>query len=196
MKVKLLHYTPLEIAIEAALTCTNSEDKLNIKTIDFLKNLIKQEHLSVFEHLNYTFRIENISRSVLAELSRHRHISLSVQSTRWALKKIIDNNKFLNYIPKFNDKEDEELYKKIIETTNNFIKDMFQKNYKNDIVKYALNESFPTNMILTTNARELIWVFKLRTKPNVLDEFRKLCYNMFNTIPEEHKPLFEDIFKN
>ncbi|OYD08564.1 hypothetical protein CHM34_06985 [Paludifilum halophilum] len=35
------------------------------------------------EHLNYTFAIEGLSRSALAQLTRHRHMSFSVQSQRY-----------------------------------------------------------------------------------------------------------------
>ena len=36
---------------------------------------------------------------LLQEISRHRHVSLSVKSSRWALKKFISSIK--KYIPRF-----------------------------------------------------------------------------------------------
>ena len=100
-QVKLLHYTPLDVALEAALVCTSSDDQLENykgKRDEFLLNLLEQGHESVFEHIVYTFRIENITRALLQELARHRHISLSVKSTRYTLRKEALKNKFaLNF---------------------------------------------------------------------------------------------------
>lgn len=201
MKVNLLHYTPLEIAVRSALICTNSEDKLQdkLKNNRFLTGLIKSGHLSVLEHLNYNFEIDDCSRANLQELSRHRHISLSVQSTRWALKKMINDKNFSfidkHYIPTFTDKEHEKSYKEFIKKTEEFIKTSLS-NYGNDVIKYCLNESFMTKLIMTLNARELRWILDLRTGKTVLKEFKDLCHLLFNSLPEEHKFLYEDIVKD
>lgn len=40
-------------------------------------------HTSTFEHVSFVFAIEGISRSCLAQLTRHRHFSFSVQSQRY-----------------------------------------------------------------------------------------------------------------
>mgnify|MGYP000845862794 FL=1 len=53
----------------------------------YIKKLIELGHESVLEHFNFTFYIEDISRALLQELARHRHISLSVESTRSALQR-------------------------------------------------------------------------------------------------------------
>ena len=91
MEVKLIYATPINIALEAGLICTDSEDKIgNYDSKEFISKLVSQGHESIIEHINYNFRVNEISRAVLQELARHRHISLSVKSTRWALKKIKD----------------------------------------------------------------------------------------------------------
>lgn len=97
MKVKLLNATPINIALEAGLICTDSEDRISqYNATEFISKLLEQGHESVIEHLNYSFIVEGISRAMLQELARHRHISLSVKSTRWALKKIKDKIHFYN----------------------------------------------------------------------------------------------------
>lgn len=200
MEVKLLHYTPLEIATYGALICTNSEDKIENKTKDntFLKGLIKAGHLSVLEHLYYNFEINGASRSLLQELSRHRHISMSVQSTRWALKKMLNDKDFnfinKHYIPPFSNDNDRNTYIELLSKTEEFIKNSLSK-YGNDILKYALNESFTTKLMLSLNARSLRWILDLRTGKTVLKEFKDLCYKIFDSLPEDHKFLFEDVIK-
>lgn len=49
----------------------------------YVDNIVHQGHFSVLEHANYTFHIHGVSRSLLAELTRHRHFSLSVESQRY-----------------------------------------------------------------------------------------------------------------
>lgn len=53
----------------------------------YLRRIIAMGHESVLEHINLTYRITGISRALLQELARHRHISLSVESTRSTLGK-------------------------------------------------------------------------------------------------------------
>jgi thymidylate synthase (FAD) len=70
----------------AGRNCYQSWDRPNPKTAmneDYLKNIISQNHFSVMEHGSVTFYVEGVSRSLLAELTRHRHLSFSVVSQRY-----------------------------------------------------------------------------------------------------------------
>lgn len=49
----------------------------------YLQNIIGQLHFSVMEHGSVTFYASGVSRSLLAELTRHRHLSFSVISQRY-----------------------------------------------------------------------------------------------------------------
>jgi len=55
--------------------------------------IFNKGHYSVLEHINFTFAVEGVSRSLLAQLTRHRHMSFSVQSQRY----VSFNNNF-NYV--------------------------------------------------------------------------------------------------
>lgn len=50
---------------------------------DYIANIINHQHFSVLEHASATFLIRGVSRSLLAELTRHRHLSFSVESQRY-----------------------------------------------------------------------------------------------------------------
>lgn len=96
MKVELLHFTPIMIAVKAIRTCYNSCDKsdeLGEKDIKLLKSIIANKHLSTIEHISYNYKISGISRALLQELARHRVASLSVRSTRYVLKKELQYEK-------------------------------------------------------------------------------------------------------
>lgn len=48
-----------------------------------IRHIMRSKHLSTVEHLTYTFAVEGLSRAALAQLTRHRHMSFSVQSQRY-----------------------------------------------------------------------------------------------------------------
>lgn len=50
---------------------------------EYLANIVAQQHESVLEHASVTFYVDGVSRSLLAELCRHRHLSFSVVSQRY-----------------------------------------------------------------------------------------------------------------
>ena len=197
MKVTLNYFTPLIVAIKAIRKCYDScSDNLGEKDMKLLEAIIKNDHTSTIEHINYTFEIDGISRACLQELARHRHTSLSVESTRYTLRNLIQEYK-----------KDDFLYSDYLVLTGDNLMDqwsidslnrvisLLDKGYKNDQAKYLLPESYKTNLILTINARSLRNFLKLRSSSKALWEIRELANNIFNAIPDSHKILFKDIIK-
>lgn len=204
MTVTLKHYTPLNIAVEAALVCTASLDKAATKDPkQFLTGLLKAGHESIFEHINYTFYIQNITRGLLQELARHRHCSMSVESTRWALHKVV--NKVEGFPTRLGKMYDESLEnmpddkEKLIWNAHkaslhlqDAINQMVRAGIPNDVVKPYLQECFYTNLYFTTNARELRHIIALRSAPNVYPEFRLLAFNLKCAVPADHRFMYFD----
>ena len=92
LHVKLLAYTPepektvacaAKLCYAAAGIDTVYEGLTEEKTASFLEMLGEIGHESPIEHANFTFGIEGVSRSLLAQLTRHRLASYSVQSQRY-----------------------------------------------------------------------------------------------------------------
>lgn len=92
MKVVLLAHTPTpeQTVAAAARLCYSDTD------VEALRESISQEraeqfvemlagfgHESPVEHVTFTFGIEGVSRSFLAQVTRHRIASFSVQSQRY-----------------------------------------------------------------------------------------------------------------
>jgi len=70
----------------AGRLCYKSFNRPNPNTArneDYLKNIIDQGHFSVLEHASVSFLVRGVSRALLAELTRHRHLSFSVVSQRY-----------------------------------------------------------------------------------------------------------------
>ena len=91
-KVTLLSYTPspeLNVASAAKLCYSPSTIKdlrdglTEEKVSSFVEMLAEIGHESPIEHAFFTFGIEGVSRSLLAQITRHRIASFSVQSQRY-----------------------------------------------------------------------------------------------------------------
>lgn len=92
MKVMLIAHTPEPervVAAAAKLCYSNAhlDDLLEgltpEKSREFLSKLASLGHESPTEHASFTFAIEGVSRALLAQITRHRIASYSVQSQRY-----------------------------------------------------------------------------------------------------------------
>lgn len=196
MKVELLHFTPISIAVNAIRTCYNSCDKsddLGEKDIKLLKSIIANNHTSTIEHICYNYKISGISRALLQELSRHRLQSLSVKSTRYCLRELKGKNQdeLKDYLVKISDSIDE--YNRFRLATIQAL--INEQNLSNDELKYLLPEAFKTELMLTINARSLRNLLELRLSSKALKEFRELAKALYRELPEPHRILFDDIIE-
>ncbi|MEG2295823.1 MAG: FAD-dependent thymidylate synthase, partial [Oscillospiraceae bacterium] len=103
MKVTLLSHTPNPenlIAVAAKLCYSNASiQELQCKisdelASDFVGMLSEIGHESPTEHVSFTFSIEGVSRALLAQITRHRIASYSVQSQRY-----VKENSFSYVVP-------------------------------------------------------------------------------------------------
>ena len=75
------------LTVYAGRSCYESWSRPNEKTRedkDYLRRtLFEQGHMSILEHATATFYLTGVSRALLAEITRHRHLSFSVRSQRF-----------------------------------------------------------------------------------------------------------------
>ena len=75
------------LTVYAGRSCYESWSRPNEKTRedkDYLqRTLFEQGHFSILEHASATFYLTGVSRALLAEITRHRHLSFSVRSQRF-----------------------------------------------------------------------------------------------------------------
>ena len=92
MKVVLVRHTlsPEEVVALGARLCYSRArvddllDRVSAKDqTDFVGRIMGMGHDSVLEHASFTFGIEGVSRTLLAQITRHRLASFSVQSQRY-----------------------------------------------------------------------------------------------------------------
>ena len=183
----------------AALTCHANADKPYIPS-EVLKRIIKAGHESILEHITLTYSVKGLSRACLQELARHRHISLSVESTRHTLKEKLQAYTGGKQI--YTTEYAKDITMNFPEGTGiemdeiGFLRLIFEVlkgiDLPEDQLKYFVPECLTTNLVLTANVRELRHIIELRTAPAALKEFRILAYALFEAVPEEYRYLLED----
>ncbi|WP_435076749.1 FAD-dependent thymidylate synthase [Halococcus sp. AFM35] len=67
----------------AEMMDTVEGDTIEEKKETLIGHLLDHGHFGPFEHPQATFAVEGISRSCMAQLTRHRHVSFDVQSMRY-----------------------------------------------------------------------------------------------------------------
>lgn len=191
MKVTLVDGTenPIEAIVKCARICYGREDTEN--AIRLIKHLYKNGHHSVFEHVYFRWKVEGISRVTLAQLSRHRLMSLTVRSQRycneadskWVIPEDIcaDDLAFKKW---------KEAEKVIREAYNTFIK----RGIKKEDARFILPQATTTDLYITMNLRELIHLFNVRASIKAQWEIRRLVYKMVLSVTNKHIEL-SSLFK-
>lgn len=155
MKVKLLHFSGLATALQAAACCTSSEMPEN-PSPKALASALKSGHLSVLEHEKVSFSIEGISRVAETQLVRHRLASYSIQSGRYCTR---DPTAYVVPDGVIRDSAIWEQYDSALKSLDEFLKD-------NGILaedrRYLYPQGITTNIVMTCNLREFSHMCALR----------------------------------
>lgn len=193
MKVKLIGYSkPMqgvsatEIPAMAAGVCVGKGASLS-----GLKTAVASGHDSVLEHVSFTFRVEGISRVTLAQLTRHRIASFSVESQRYVNQ--LDTRVVLP--PSIAQCEDEKaviLFKTVDEACKHAYDYLVAIGIPQEDARYILPEGMQTNLIVTMNVRELRHFFTLRCCNRAQWEIRTLADCMLTICTSVAPELFRD----
>ena len=204
MKVKLLNYTPLEIADIAICKCYGNEphsDSEKVKArINRVANVSK--HASTIEHLYYSFDIDGISRACLQEVARHRIASYTVKSSRYTLQEL-KKEELLSYNEDVLNLIDSVVSKYCVLTSHDLVnakiarqlvhlRSVLMSGVPNDVAKYCMPEAYKTSLVMSINARSLQNFLELRTSKHALKEIQGLAKALYEALPEEHKFLFKE----
>ena len=130
-------------------------------------------HYSVLEHAAFTFRISGVSRVTLAQLTRHRIASYSVQSQRYCVvnpewvvpQTVVDAGYKREYITMCNASYD-------------MMQEMMTAGVPAEDARYVIPQGATCSLIMTMNARELIHFFSLRCCNRAQWEIRQMAKEM------------------
>jgi thymidylate synthase (FAD) len=221
LHVKLITYTqnPEQVVAAAAKLCYSPvgveallEDLTPEKTTKFVKMLAGMGHESPIEHASFTFGVEGVSRALLAQITRHRVASFSVQSQRYvrlddfqfvippeiegdeaakalfleAMRK--QGEEYLALCATLQAKHTAQLIEQGVPE-----KEAARKAEKlaNEDARFVLPNACETKMVVTMNARELKHFFRLRCCNRAQWEIRALAEEMYRLVYPVAPALFE-----
>lgn len=176
-------------------TCYQSEKNITEDSAEkFVHNLIKRGHESVLEHFSATFKII-CDRGVMAELTRHRLASFSVESTRF---NNYSSNKFGGetiVICPFKNQEnlDYKNWKWLCEQIEAAYDTMISRGATPEQARAILPNSLKTEIVMTANLREWRHILKLRTDKAAHPQMRQIANMILDVLKEKLPVVFEDI---
>ncbi len=220
MSVELISHTPEpeRLVSAAAKLCYSSagvtsimEEQDDEKISGFIAMLMNMGHESPIEHISFTFGIEGISRSLLAQLTRHRIASYSVKSQRY-----VSENDFYFVTPPHIAAlpHAKEIYQKAMEQdVQNYTALtalLYEKHYDAllkegkdaDVAKktaekmaiedarYVLPNACETKLVVTMNARSLLNFFAHRCCERAQWEIQILADEMLRLVREKAPAIF------
>ncbi len=211
MKVTLLAHSPEaeKIVAAAAKLCYSPSDIETVmdgltdeKTASFIEMLASIGHESPTEHVTFTFGIEGVSRSLLAQITRHRMASFSVQSQRYVREKMFEfvlppeiedvpeaKEEFLRAM-----EEDQRHYERLTELLKQkYIGTMDPKAAEKKAIedaRFVLPNACVTKMICTMNTRSLMNFFRHRCCNRAQWEIRELAEQMLREVVKVAPHLF------
>lgn len=203
LKTVLLAATPdpeLIVSMGAKL-CYSKADISDLektaKSQEFIDRLTRMGHLSPIEHASFSFGIEGVSRALLAQITRHRIASFSVQSQRY-VNQSAKKGEFSYVIPPSIEALGQEAVKKFeaqMKTMQGWYDEWVDAlgnagEKSNEDARFVLPNACETKMIVTMNARELLHFFALRCCNRAQWEIRELAWQMLALALEKAPDLF------
>lgn len=220
-KVILLAHTPepektVACAAKLCYSSSNIEDLHKGLTDDkvnsFVEMLSEIGHESPIEHATFTFGIEGVSRSLLAQITRHRIASYSVKSQRYVSEGCFEyvTPPEIAAIP-----EALELYKKTMQQTQDAydsLTEVLTAKHKAEFLaegkdektaarlaqkkaiedaRFVLPNACETQMVVTMNARSLHNFFRHRCCNRAQWEIREIAEQMLRLVSEVSPQLFK-----
>lgn len=164
---------------------------------NFLRKLVEMGHLSPVEHANFTFGIEGVSRSLLAQISRHRIASFSVKSQRYVGAQSGRGGTFNYVVPRGVERLGEEAVARfhgqmaqMQRWYDEWVARLGEDEAGYEDARFVLPNAAETKLIMTMNARELSHFFTLRCCNRAQWEIRALAWEMVGLVKGVAPSLF------
>ena len=194
MNVQLLAHTPApeQLVAASAKLCYSAASIADLTAIEADKaaefiDKLPEAHQSPFEHVSFTFGIEGVSRAMLAQITRHRIASFSVQSQRY-----VNMDEFGYVIPPSiaanQDALDE--YEHFMDRADLVYTYLRSSGIPAEDARFVLPNACETRMIVTMNARELLHFFSLRCCKRAQWEIRAVADEMLRLCKEVAPEIF------
>lgn len=201
MEVELVAYTPdpERLCAMAGRGCREPSipdlEEIDDETKEEVIDTIRETgHHGVFEHVNFTFKVEGVSRTLSHQLVRHRLATYDQQSQR-----VVSGDEF-DYVMPERIEEAETLlsdfhegqFDSWIEEMVGYYKEMQDAGIPNEDARFILPNATTTNLTVTMNARMLRTMFEQRCCKRAQWEIRDMAFRMLKQCKEVAPLIFKD----
>jgi thymidylate synthase (FAD) len=182
-------------------------DTLDEKQETLIQHLLDHGHFGPFEHPQATFAVKGISRSCMAQITRHRHVSFDVQSMRYVSFDDVDpadvhDGEMVVVPPSATDpdwvgrnqdtgpvdddvaKEREALFRETIQNSFKAYQELLEKGMPPEDARYVLPIGSKVNMVMSMNARMLMHVADMRAAADAQWEIREMTEQVLDLAAE------------
>ena len=191
----------------AETMATVEGETIEEKKRTLIGHLLDHGHFGPFEHPQATFAVEGVSRSCMAQLTRHRHVSFDVQSMRYVAFDEVDPDEVREGAmvvtpPSATDPDwvgrnqrggaaDEEVVEKreqvfresVVESVESY-QELLDTGMPPEDARFVLPIGTEVNMVFSMNARMLMHVADMRAAADSQWEIRELTEEVLDLAAE------------
>jgi thymidylate synthase (FAD) len=194
-------------SFDEAMTGVDGET-IEDQKANFLGKLLKRGHYGPFEHPSATFAIEGMSRSCMAQLTRHRHASFDVQSMRYVAFDEVDpadveDGEMVVTPPSatdpdwvgrnqqaddFDEEEEvarrEEVFQRSVRQSVEDYQELLELGMPPEDARFVLPIGTEVNVVVTLNPRSLMHIADMRAAADAQWEIRDLTEQLLDLAEE------------
>jgi thymidylate synthase (FAD) len=172
-----------------------------------IHHLLDHGHFGPFEHAQITFAVEGMSRSCMAQLTRHRHVSFDVQSMRYVAFDDVDpasvregelvvvppsatdpdwvgRNQRKGQVDEDTVAERKQIFKDTIENAVESYQDLLDLGMPPEDARFVLPIGTQVNVVMSMNVRMLMHVADMRAAADAQWEIRGLTEDLLDIAAE------------
>ncbi|PSP27623.1 thymidylate synthase (FAD) [Halobacteriales archaeon QH_2_65_14] len=172
-----------------------------------IHHLLEHGHFGPFEHPHATFAVKGISRSCMAQITRHRHVSFDIQSMRYVSFDDVDpadvregemvvvppsatdpdwvgRNQETGPVDEETAAEREQLFRETIANSFEAYQELLEYGMPPEDARYVLPIGTKVNMVMSMNARMLMHVADMRAAADAQWEIRQMTRDVLDLAAE------------
>jgi thymidylate synthase (FAD) len=164
---------------------TEEVSRKDMRTL--VRRVLSMGHVSVLEHVSFTYGVEGLSRAASHQLVRHRIASYSQQSQRYVAAEF-------GYVAPATVVRGtaRAKFERHMKRSATLYREMLAAGIPAEDARFVLPNATETKILVTMNARELRHFFALRACRRAQWEIRGLAMEMLRIAKEKAPLLFED----
>ena len=177
------------------------------RTETLIAQLMDHGHFGPFEHPQATFAVEGVSRSCMAQLTRHRHVSFDVQSMRYVAFDDVDpadvregamvvvppsatdpdwggRNQRTADVDEADAQRREELFRETVADAVESYQELLDLGMPPEDARFVLPIGTKVNIVMSMNVRMLMHVADMRAAADAQWEIREMTEKLLDLAAE------------